>query len=166
MRIYEDYLYKKFEDNFFQRSNQPTPMCDNCKSPPYSFRGTRHEQVACPFKTSQYCSWCAIYGHTMTTCPAPPSTFYTEPCYVEQLIPSSLLKQYNITTQTLLPTVKPPVESTRGFLEIKDDDKVIRAFLVARGQIGPRTENSTMIRDALMKYAKAENKRLIYISKE
>jgi hypothetical protein len=85
---------------------------------------------------------------------------------VEQLIPCGLLKQYNITTQTLLPTVKSPVESTRGFLEIKDDDRVIRAFLVARGQIGPRTENSTMIRDALMKYAKAENKRLIYISKE
>jgi hypothetical protein len=102
----------------------------------------------------------------MTTCPAAPSTFYTEPCYVEQLIPSSLLKQYNITTQTLLPKATLPVASTQGILEIKDDDKVIRAFLVARGQIGPRTENSTMIRDALMKYAKAENKRLIYISKE
>lgn len=144
-------------------------MCDNCKYPPFSFRGDKHDLVACPFKTSQYCSWCAIYGHTNTTCPAPPSKFYTEPCYVEQLLPASILKQYNITSKTLLPTATPPEETTgttaatSEFIEITNDDKIIKAFLVSRGLIGPRTENSTLLRTALMNHAKAENKRLIFL---
>ena len=148
-------------------ANQLT-MCDNCKHPPLSFRGDKHEPIACPFKTSQYCSWCAIYGHTRGTCPAKPSKFYTEPCYVEQLLPVTTLKQYNIISKTLLPTVTPPVETevteaTTGFLEITNNDKIIKAFLVSRGLIGPRTENSTVFRTALMNYAKSENKRLIFL---
>ena len=138
-------------------------MCDNCKSPPLSFRGDKHELVACPFKTSLYCSWCAIYGHTNTTCPASPSKFYTGPCYVEQLIPSIVLQQYNITSNTLLPDIRPPTDVKTGFIEITNDDKVIKAFLVARNLIGPRTENSTLLRDALMKHAKTQNKRLIFL---
>ena len=138
-------------------------MCDNCKHPPLSFRGLKHEGVACPFKTSQYCSWCASYGHTNTSCPAPPSKFYTDPCYVEQLIPAAVLTQYNITTKTLLPGVKPPVEKKTGILEITNDDKIIKAFLVGRGLIGPRTENSSQLRLALTNHAKAENKRLILL---
>jgi hypothetical protein len=147
-------------------------MCDNCKYPPFSFRGDKHDSVACPFKTSQYCSWCAIYGHTSTACPAPPSKFYTEPCYVEQLLPASILKQYNITSKTLLPTATPPEATTgkttgktttSGFIEITNDDKIIKAFLVSRGLIGPRTENSTLLRTALMNHAKSENKRLIFL---
>jgi len=140
-------------------------MCDNCKYPPLSFRGDKHEPVACPFKTSQYCSWCAIYGHTNAACPAPPSKFYTEPCYMEQLIPVNLLKQFNITSKTLLPTTTLPSETepSSGFLEITNDDKIIKAFLISRGLIGPRTENSILLRDVLMKYAKTENKRLIFM---
>lgn len=141
-------------------------MCDNCKSPPFSFRGDKHDSVACPFKTSQYCSWCAIYGHTRLTCPAKPSKFYTEPCYVEQLLPATTLNRYNIISKTLLPDVKPmdtTIVAATGFLEITNDDKIIKAFLVSRGLIGPRTENSTVLRTALMNYAKAENKRLIFL---
>lgn len=148
-------------------ANQSTTMCDNCKYPPLTFRGDKHDSVACPFKTSQYCSWCAIYGHTNTACPAKPSKFYTEPCYVEQLLSATTLKQYNITSKTLLPDVKPmdiaTATAVTGFLEITNDDKIIKAFLVSRGLIGPRTENSTILRTALMNYAKGENKRLIFL---
>jgi len=155
-----------------EKSGQPTKynqriMCDNCKHPPLSFRGDKHDPVACPFKTSQYCSWCAIYGHTRATCPATPNKFYTEPCYVEQLLPVSVLKRYNIMSKTLLPTATPPTETetaaTAGFLELTNDDRIIKAFLVSRGLIGPRTENSTVLRTALMNYAKSENKRLIFL---
>ena len=139
-------------------------MCDNCKDPPFSFCGDKHELVACPFKTSQYCSTCAIYGHSRLSCPAPPNKFYTEPSYIEQLIPASLLTQHCITSNTLLPGVKVPLEAPRPFLELKDDIKIIKAFLVARGLIGARIENHTIIRDALMKYAKSENKRLILLA--
>jgi hypothetical protein len=90
---------------------------------------------------------------------------------VEQLLPASILKQYNITSKTLLPTATPPEETTgkttaiatSGFIEITNDDKIIKAFLVSRGLIGPRTENSTVLRTALMNHAKAENKRLIFL---
>jgi hypothetical protein len=85
---------------------------------------------------------------------------------VEQLLPASILKQYNITSKTLLPTATPPeatTETTSGFIEITNDDKIIKAFLVSRGLIGPRTENSTLLRTALMNHAKSENKRLIFL---
>jgi hypothetical protein len=79
------------------------------------------------------------------------------------LIPASVLTQYNITSKTLLPGVKPPVEKKTGILEITNDDKIIKAFLVARGLIGPRTENASQLRLALTNHAKAENKRLILL---
>jgi Na+-transporting NADH:ubiquinone oxidoreductase subunit NqrA len=87
---------------------------------------------------------------------------------MEQLVPINLLKQFNITSKTLLPEVKlekseTETETETGFLEITNDDKIIKAFLISRGLIGPRTENSTLLRDALMKYAKTENKRLIFL---
>jgi hypothetical protein len=140
-------------------------MCDNCRDPPYSFRGDKHERITCPFKTSQYCSHCAIYGHSYTSCPAPPSKIFTEPRYIEQLIPESVRKHYNITSNTLLPgsSKDVPKEERQGFLELTNDDKIIKAFLVSRGLIGPRTENSNILRLALMNYAKSENKRLIFL---
>lgn len=136
-------------------------MCDNCKKAPYHFRGDKHEQVACPFKTSLFCSSCSVYGHTLESCPAPPDTFYMEPCYVEQLVPSSLVKYYGITTKTLLPDVRLPKEKGGRFLELKDDIKVIKAFLVSRSIIGPRMDDETKLRDALTLYAKRENYRLL-----
>lgn len=141
-------------------------MCDNCKKAPYHFRGDKHEQVACPFKTSLFCSSCSTYGHSQESCPAPPDKFYTEPCYVEQLVPASLLKYYGITTNTLLPDIKPPKKNPERFLEIKDDIKIIKAFLVSRSIIGPRMEDATKLRDALILYAKRENLRLIFMDAE
>jgi hypothetical protein len=79
------------------------------------------------------------------------------------MIPATIRQQYNITSNTLLPDVTPPTDVKTGFIEIANDDKVIKAFLVARNLIGPRTENSTLLRDALMKHAKAQNKRLIFL---
>jgi hypothetical protein len=139
-------------------------MCDVCKKPPYSFRGTKHEPVACPFKTSQYCSSCAVYGHTLASCPSPINPFYTTPCYMEQLISPALLKQYGIVSTTLLPTMVPPLEDAKqGLIEIRNDDKVIRLFLTARGLMSGRIENPIVLREMMMMYAKTENKRLVYL---
>jgi hypothetical protein len=66
------------------------------------------------------------------SCPAKPSIMFREPAYLEQLIPPSELKEFNITTKT--PIKYKVSDAPQQLLEIKDDDKVIAAYLSARGQ--------------------------------
>jgi hypothetical protein len=133
-------------------------MCSICKPILPSF-GIPHAEERCPLGNSFYCSNCAKYGHLLATCPAKPSRFYTEPAFLEQLIPSSELAEFRITTRTLIPQVIP--DEPRHLLEIKDNDKVISAFLQARSI---KVRKGQTKRHALEEYAKVQKQRVIYIS--
>ncbi len=132
-------------------------MCSICKQTLQDF-GVEHTESLCPLRNSRYCSNCASYGHLTKACPAKPLRMFREPTYLEQLIPPSELKEFNITTKTPIKCTIP--DEPQQLLEIKDDDKVITAFLIARSiKIGKGfTKKQT-----LEEYAKLNNKRVVYI---
>jgi hypothetical protein len=132
-------------------------MCSNCTDILEDF-GIEHTIVLCPLRNSWYCSYCAIYGHLTKSCPAKPSILFREPAYIEQLIPYSDLKEYNITTKTPIRTQL--IEKEQRLLEIKDSDKVIAAYLAARSV---KIQRGFTKRQTLEEYAKLENKRVVYI---
>lgn len=132
-------------------------MCSNCKDILQDF-GIEHTVALCPLRNSWYCSYCAIYGHLTKSCPAKPSILFLKPAYIEQLIPYSDLKEYNITSKTPIKT--PLLEQEQRLLEIKDSDKVIAAYLAARSV---KIQRGFTKRQALEEYAKTENKRVVYI---
>jgi hypothetical protein len=69
-----------------------------------------------------------------------------------------MLKEFNITTLTpLTPTLR---EEPPKLLEIKDEDKVIAAYLVARSI---KVQKGFTKRTTLEEYAKLQNKRVVYI---
>ena len=128
-------------------------MCKHCQDV-LGDLAIPHEELNCPIYKSMHCSHCAVYGHRLDQCRAKPSTYYTEPCFVEQLVPPSLMKEYNITTRTPLSAKK---EEEPQILEIQDNDRVIAAYLAARSI---KAKNR---RRALEEYAKSQNKRLVYL---
>ena len=132
-------------------------MCSNCKDILQDF-DIVHTVALCPLRNSWYCSYCAIYGHLTKSCPAKPSILFRKPAYIEQLIPYSDLKEYNITSKTPIKT--PLLEQEQRLLEIKDSDKVIAAYLGARSV---KIQRGFTKRQTLEEYAKTENKRVIYI---
>jgi hypothetical protein len=83
---------------------------------------------------------------------------FREPAYIEQLIPYSDLKEYNITSKT--PIKYKTKEEPQLLLEIKDDDKVIGAYLSARAI---KVQRGFTKRQTLEDYAKLNNKRVVYI---
>lgn len=133
-------------------------MCSICKDILINFE-VEHPEYKCPIRNSRYCSYCAQYGHLTSACPAPPLRSMREPIYVEQLIPPSELKMYNITSRTLLPTFHKKDEPQQ-LLEIKDNDKTIAAYLSARSI---KVLKGCTKRRALEEYAKQQNKRIVYI---
>ncbi len=132
-------------------------MCSNCTDILEDF-GINHTIALCPLRNSWYCSYCAIYGHLTKSCPAKPSILFLKPAYIEQLIPYSDLKEYNITTKT--PIRAPLIEKEQRLLEIKDNDKAIAAYLAARSV---KIQKGFTKRQMLEEYAKLENKRVVYI---
>lgn len=114
-----------------------------------------HDETDCPLQKSFYCSTCAKYGHLTNKCPAKPSARFTEPCFVEQLIPTSLMKEYNIISRTPIPLKKK--EESQRLLEILDDDRVIAAYLAAH------SIKSKHKRHALEEYARQQNMRVVYL---
>jgi hypothetical protein len=132
-------------------------MCDICRDTLQDF-SIEHTEFSCPLRNSRYCSYCAKYGHLTKSCPAKPSRMFREPAYLEQLIPHTDLKAYNITSKTPI-KYKTPEEPQR-ILEIKDDDRVISAWLAARS-IKPQNKWYTK-RDTLEEYAKLNNMRVVY----
>ena len=129
-------------------------MCTICNKVIPDF-GVKHQKSLCPLGNSRYCSNCAKYGHTTKMCPAKP--IFQEPTYLEQLIPHSELKEFNITSKTL---IKYKGEEPHQLLEIKDDDKVIMAYLAARSI---KIKKGFTKRNTIEEYAKLNNKRLVYI---
>lgn len=132
-------------------------MCSICSTVLQDF-SLEHSESLCPLRNSRYCSNCAQYGHVTKACPAKPSRLFREPAYLEQLLPPSELKEYNITTKTLIKykTCEDPPQ----LLEIKDDDKVISAYLAARSI---KIQKGDLKRHILEEYAQLNNKRLVYI---
>lgn len=132
-------------------------MCSICSTVLQDF-SLEHSESLCPLRNSRYCSNCAQYGHLTKACPAKPSRMFREPAYLEQLLPPSELKEYNITTKT--PIKYKTREDPPQLLEIKDDDKVILAYLTARSI---KIQKGFTKRQTLEDYARRINKRLVYI---
>ena len=132
-------------------------MCDICRETLQDF-SLEHSESLCPLRNSRYCSYCAKYGHLTKMCPAKPSVMFREPTYLEQLIPPTELKEFNITSKTVIKCKIP--EEPQQLLEIKDDDKVIAAYLAARSI---KVQRGFTKRHTLEEYAKLNNKRLVYI---
>jgi hypothetical protein len=133
-------------------------MCSICKDTLQDF-SIEHTEQLCPLRNSRYCSYCAQYGHITKSCPAKPKRMFREPVYLEQLIPYTDLKEYNITSKTPIQYKIP--EEPQQLLEIKDDDKVISAYLMARSV---KTQKGYSRRETLEEYAKLNNKRVVYVS--
>ena len=132
-------------------------MCSICKESLQDF-GLEHTELLCPLRNSRYCSYCAQYGHLTKACPAKPKRMFREPAYLEQLIPYSELKELNITTKTPIKYSKR--EESPQLLEIKDDEKVIVAYLAARSI---KIHKGFTKKHTLEEYAKLNNKRVVYI---
>ena len=132
-------------------------MCDICRETLQDF-SLEHSESLCPLRNSRYCSYCAKYGHLTKMCPAKPSVMFREPAYLEQLIPPTELKEFNITSKTRIKCKVP--EEPQQLLEIKDDDKVIAAYLAARSI---KVQRGFTKRHTLEEYAKMNNKRVVYI---
>ena len=132
-------------------------MCSICKETLQDF-SIQHTDALCPLRNSRYCSYCAQYGHLTKSCPAKPKRMFREPVYLEQLIPYLDLKEYSITSKT--PIVYKEIEEPQQLLEIKDNDKVITAWLNSRSIKVPKGHTK---RHTLEEYAKLQNKRVVYI---
>ena len=132
-------------------------MCSLCSNVLQDF-GLEHTELLCPLRNSRYCANCAQYGHLTKSCPAKPARMFREPAYLEQLIPPSELKEYNITSKT--PIKYRSREEPQQLLEIKDDDKVILAYLTARSI---KIQKGFTKRQTLEEYALLNNKRVVYL---
>lgn len=133
-------------------------MCSTCSDILQDF-GIEHTVELCPLRNSWYCSYCAMYGHLTKSCPAKPSILFREPAFIEQLIPYSELKEYNITSRTPIKR-SASYEAEPQLLEIKDNDKAILAYLMARSI---KIQRGFTKRQMLEEYAKINNKRVVYI---
>lgn len=134
-------------------------MCSICNNILSDF-SVQHMESLCPLRNSRYCSYCAKYGHLTKSCPAKPKQMFREPVYLEQLIPYSDLKEYNIVSKT--PIKYSIYEEPIRLLEIQDDNKVITSYLHARSI---KVQKGTTKRHTLEEYAKLNNMRLVYIQK-
>jgi hypothetical protein len=149
----------------------PSKMCTICREFKIQFI-REHKESGCPFAASLYCSVCAVYGHTAETCANRPKAVYTQPCFMEQLIPPSIQSPLQVTKGTPLTNqeehindiIQNHIERTantcQGVIRIKKDDKVIRAYLMARSIIGTRVK-AKGCRDLLELHAKEQSKRLV-----
>lgn len=132
-------------------------MCSICKPILKDFK-IEHKEEVCPLRNSYYCSYCSKYGHLTKKCPAKPLRKFIEPFYLEQLIAPSELKEFNITTKT--PIRSKIYDEPQRLIEIKDDDRVITAYLSARSIKITKGRNK---KNALEEYAKTQNKKVVYI---
>jgi hypothetical protein len=133
-------------------------MCSICKEVLVGY-GIPHTEARCPLRASQYCSYCASFGHLTTECRTKPSKRFTEPAFVEQLIGVNDLVEFGIRTATPLPHMAEEKDDKSHLLEIKDTEQAISAFLVSKG-IKPGKKG--LLRFQLEQYAKGELLRVVY----
>jgi hypothetical protein len=136
-------------------------MCRYCHYIPFS-EFKEHAESQCPYRKSSYCSFCAVYGHPETDCPCPPPESTRMPQYVEQLIPSHLVRSYNITTATPIASQPAPIPR-RDVIELIDNvDSIKRYLLSVIGGI-PTKAKEEDLRRTLADYAKKKNKMVLLI---
>lgn len=126
--------------------------------------GVEHPESRCPLRTSSYCSYCAKYGHITSECPAPPSRFYTQPAYMEQLISPIDLDEYKIVSKTPLAYV--PDQDAANVIEVKDSDQAIMAYLTScsiKFDKGTHRKQVLHRKHLLEEYADRHHMRVIYI---
>ena len=128
-----------------------------------------HLPTSCPVRNSLYCGFCSRYGHTSKTCDVAPPPWAKNVTYVEQLIPSDTLKQYKIKTKTPLcssipstiPGINEKIPNGPETIELRDNDKLIKAWLRARGV--PATENHRKNKELLQQFADRHGRVLVYL---
>ena len=95
-----------------------------------------HGVDACPLANASYCGLCASYGHSPSTCPDAVTRAYREPQYLEQLVPPSVLEQFNINTRTPLAAAASAAATSieeERIWEVLDTDEGLRAALTNLG---------------------------------
>ena len=132
-------------------------MCSICKEVLRDF-GIEHKEALCPLRNSRYCSYCAKRGHLTSACPAKPPRMFREPCYHEQLIPPSDLKEKGITTLTPIKYNTPDV--LPQLLKIKDNDLAITEYLLANSV---KIQKGYTKRQILEDYAELNGMRVVYV---
>lgn len=141
-------------------------LCTECREALPNFM-IPHLPSACPVRNSLYCGFCSRYGHTSKTCDVAPPPWATKVAYVEQLVPTDAIKEYKITTKTPLDThlvIPPPTDKIPNgpeTIEIREDDKIIKAWLRARGV--PATENHRKNKELLQQFADRHGRVLVYL---
>lgn len=133
-------------------------MCSNCKDVGFSIS---HDPINCPLLRSSYCSVCCSYGHLTDDCPDHEVFRFRKATYVEQLIPPTLLRHYNITTQTPLPSQDSPKSLFEPEWEVEDTDKAVRQILM-NYEIQPSGKPKEN-RRLLKQLAEQEKRKLVYI---
>lgn len=133
-----------------------------------------HIPDECPLLHASYCGLCASHGHSPSSCPDTLTRAYREPLYIEQLIPTNLLEEYGIHTQTLLPDafcrVKEATTSERTIL-VPETDEALRAALVAVGvkpmicQEKGKRENKEIMENKkrLERFANMNGKKVLFL---
>jgi hypothetical protein len=138
-----------------------TDVCTECSDILGNFL-IPHTTTHCPLRNSAYCGFCSRYGHISKDCGASPPIWAKDVCYLEQLIPVDDLKRFEITSKTPLtgggaregveiPQIGNKIPNGAGTLEIRENDKEIKAWLRARGV--PATESAKKNKQLLYKYA-------------
>jgi hypothetical protein len=133
-------------------------MCKICEKTLQGFE-IEHTEQTCPLRMSRYCSYCAQYGHLTSNCHAKPSILFRKPAYLEQLIPPSELDNLGIKTKT--PIKYKEKDEPQQLIEIKDDERVITAYLQSHSLKVSRKVRENKL--TLEEYAKLNNKRVVYI---
>lgn len=108
-------------------------MCDCCST---VLKLEQHVPLDCPIRSALYCSICQDYGHATLKCPEKDTWHYRKPTYLEQLVPSSILSHYNITTMTPITSgvqKHPPYIHGDPVIDIPydEDGKNVRATLAS-----------------------------------
>jgi len=87
---------------------------------------------------------------------------YRVPQYLEQLIPTSVLEEYKISTSTPLTTTREPLIPNRAVLDYIDEPKAIRSLLKAFGELPKKEERDKgKYKTQLQKMAKKKNLTLV-----
>ena len=130
-----------------------------------------HAVDACPLRKGRYCGLCAIYGHSPTSCPDIVTQAYRKPHLMEQLIPASVLMEYNIQTQTPLKNARIPEMPRKFIMEVPENESAIRAAILAAGekpmicQEKGKREKKEMLENKkkLQKIADAAGRKLVFV---
>ena len=128
-----------------------------------------HKPAACPLRNASYCSYCSRYGHISSECGAAPPPWANDVCYIEQLVPSGDLAKFGIKSRTSIhgdvvckiPKSDEPIPNSLGTIELRDNDKEIKAWLRGRGV--NTTENYRRNREMLQQYADRQGKVVVFL---